>query len=182
MRKEMWLVYLLIDPRDGIVRYVGSTYQIKTRLGAHRSTALCQNADKSKKRVAWLRELSDLGMSPEVSIIFRTKSHVLAGAVEMAYQQQHRDTITNERIHGHPVKADVAVIHAALIVAIDAMANDLSQLRRSFWRAKQRRLSAPKRRHFENQLAWDAERLDALCDAAKLPRFHRTGKGRKAVA
>jgi hypothetical protein len=58
-----WHVYALIDPRDGVVRYVGITYRLVQRLKAH----LADQSDTSK--TAWVTTLRSLGFVPEMRIL-----------------------------------------------------------------------------------------------------------------
>lgn len=57
-------IYMLIDPRDEMVRYVGKTNQdVKKRLSAHMG-------DKSNcHRVHWLNTLKKLGLKPEIILL-----------------------------------------------------------------------------------------------------------------
>lgn len=63
-----WFVYTLKDPRNGDVRYVGWTVNIKRRLYLH-----IWHSDKSKERDSWkARWISSLiaeGVSPEIEVV-----------------------------------------------------------------------------------------------------------------
>src|SRR5260370_36281848 len=62
---KMYLVYVLIDPRDGIVRYVGITDQtINRRLDQH-----LKRTDGNNEKSAWITELVLAGMKPKIKAI-----------------------------------------------------------------------------------------------------------------
>lgn len=56
------VIYLLIDPRNNHVRYVGQTDDIKQRL-------LCHRNQKRKPVGKWIAELESMGLSPEVRVV-----------------------------------------------------------------------------------------------------------------
>lgn len=61
----LYTIYLLIDPRNGEIRYVGATYQnTATRLSAH----LCELGSKRKR--AWIKELRAEGLKPKIEKLF----------------------------------------------------------------------------------------------------------------
>jgi hypothetical protein len=61
-------IYVLKDPRDGSVRYVGKTVQLlKRRLKAHMFEALKKNAPWHSSR--WIRQLSGQGLKPQIEEI-----------------------------------------------------------------------------------------------------------------
>jgi hypothetical protein len=62
-----WKIYSLTDPRDGRVRYVGKTGDIKKRLYLHISNAL--NSRKRNHRLNWIRSLVEVGQLPVLSIL-----------------------------------------------------------------------------------------------------------------
>jgi len=58
------MIYLLTDPRDGGIRYVGITKRVlSTRLSAHLSAA---RLGEQTHRAAWLRVLMGLGLRPRI--------------------------------------------------------------------------------------------------------------------
>jgi hypothetical protein len=57
-------IYLLIDPRDNVIRYVGQAVSPKSRFRAHR---VCGGGNVSL--TLWLIELRDLGMEPEMQLV-----------------------------------------------------------------------------------------------------------------
>lgn len=56
-------VYLLADPRDGAVKYVGASTNPEQRYAQHKSDR-CH-----EKMRAWFTELEEIGMKPEMSIV-----------------------------------------------------------------------------------------------------------------
>ncbi len=63
--ERQWWIYILRDPRDNAIRYVGKTHRIKTRLNTHMSMAGKETNYKSK----WLLHLKRLGLVPTFEII-----------------------------------------------------------------------------------------------------------------
>lgn len=62
---EMIVIYALVDPRTGDVRYVGKTSQkLRTRLRAH----INRSAESRGARhcASWIASLSDIGIAPEI--------------------------------------------------------------------------------------------------------------------
>lgn len=62
-----WTIYALTDPRDGVVRYVGKTYNAKKRLLAHISEAA--RSRRVNKKCSWIKELLLQGGSPTMSVL-----------------------------------------------------------------------------------------------------------------
>jgi len=56
-------IYGLVDPRDFTVRYIGASVDVYTRYRIH----LFERT--GAKKVAWLDELKDLGLKPEIKIL-----------------------------------------------------------------------------------------------------------------
>ncbi len=54
-QEKSWVIYVLIDPRDGRVRYVGKTICLKKRLSSHIKEAM--NGKKHNHRLHWIRDL-----------------------------------------------------------------------------------------------------------------------------
>jgi hypothetical protein len=59
-------IYVLIDPRDGAVRYVGKTSHPCTRRSDHMSEA---RGSTGNHRLHWLRALLALGLEPSLEVI-----------------------------------------------------------------------------------------------------------------
>jgi hypothetical protein len=62
-----WHIYSLTDPRDGRVRYVGKTNDVKRRLYDHISEAL--HRKKRNHRLNWISSLVESGQLPQLSIL-----------------------------------------------------------------------------------------------------------------
>lgn len=63
--KRRWLIYVLIDPRDGSVRYVGrtSSCDVSVRLRQHIKYPCAQ------AKGSWIRLLKSLGMEPRAAVM-----------------------------------------------------------------------------------------------------------------
>jgi predicted GIY-YIG superfamily endonuclease len=61
---KQWHVYVLRDPRDGFVRYVGMTCSANARSKYHKSYA-----DGTARRKLWTAELAICGCRPEFQVI-----------------------------------------------------------------------------------------------------------------
>jgi hypothetical protein len=65
------LIYVLVDPRDYSIRYVGKTNNPSRRLRQH-----CENPNYSNFRVHnWLRMLIGRGLAPKMIIVGRAPPH-----------------------------------------------------------------------------------------------------------
>lgn len=71
-------IYGLADPRTGLVRYVGSTKNLRRRVAQH-----MQGRDGSREKVAWLLEILALGLEP---VVMRLEE---CGAGAAASREQH---------------------------------------------------------------------------------------------
>lgn len=58
-------IYILIDPRNNLVRYVGKTNNIKKRYRAHNNIT----RDKSTHKRNWINELKNIGLKPLMEVI-----------------------------------------------------------------------------------------------------------------
>lgn len=84
-------IYALVDPRTGLIRYIGKTIQsAAARLMAHlQDRGRCH-------RVNWIAELSRLGLKPEIRLIER-----LEGSIP--WQEAERHWIAYGRKNGWPL-------------------------------------------------------------------------------
>ncbi len=76
--RRKWTVYLLIDPRNDEIRYVGaSTYGGKFRLGQH----IADSKEGDGPKDSWIKELLKLGMKPIAADLadYRTCSQMITG-------------------------------------------------------------------------------------------------------
>lgn len=62
-----WFIYVLTDPRDGRIRYVGKTDNLKRRLRMHLHAAM--NAKSRNRRVNWIRSLMLSGLTPCMPVL-----------------------------------------------------------------------------------------------------------------
>lgn len=92
---SIYSVYYLVDPRDGVVRYVGCTESPDQRLYTHIAT----RNTKSVRRDEWILDLLAAGLKPEMKIVFQTVDSSLALQVEKAHQKTHANTITNRDVY-----------------------------------------------------------------------------------
>ena len=64
-------IYVLVDPRDDVVKYCGVTQQsLATRLSMHLSSV---TAGKETPVYRWLRELRELNLKPEIRLVEETE-------------------------------------------------------------------------------------------------------------
>jgi predicted GIY-YIG superfamily endonuclease len=63
----MWFIYSLTDPRDGRIRYVGKTNNVKQRLCGHVQEAL--HSRERNHRLNWIRSLVECGQMPQLCIL-----------------------------------------------------------------------------------------------------------------
>ena len=85
--KRLWRVYALRDPRDHAVRYIGVTSQhLATRLAGH-----CRGIDGSLEKRAWIAELAELGLVPEIVLLdaFYASSMAEAQIVERKWAYRY---------------------------------------------------------------------------------------------
>lgn len=79
------LIYVLIDPRDLRIRYVGqTTIPLAERLRLHVSK---QSLEKDAKSATWLRELRAAGLRPEILPVAAGRDAAHLDALEVAFVQ-----------------------------------------------------------------------------------------------
>jgi hypothetical protein len=61
-------IYKLIDPRDGLPRYVGQTGNPSRRFRQH-----VKNTQAAPEKYAWINELKSIGMTPAMIVIQEVK-------------------------------------------------------------------------------------------------------------
>lgn len=59
-------IYGLADPRDGIIRYIGKSKNLRRRMARHMSA---MNLEKKHHAAAWLRSIVVAGLSPSVIVV-----------------------------------------------------------------------------------------------------------------
>jgi len=60
-----WVIYALVDPRNGAIRYVGRAYEPQVRLRQHLNDVCTSNPAKYR----WLRELKRSDLRPRMEIL-----------------------------------------------------------------------------------------------------------------
>lgn len=75
-------LYVLIDPRDGRLRYVGQTTRLANRRSQYASAA---HTDKPYPAQRWLRKLEALGLQPVFVPVAIAQTHEQLDALEIAW-------------------------------------------------------------------------------------------------
>ena len=101
---EVRQVYVLIDPRDGMPRYVGISKDPRSRLAQH------MNEVENDKR-AWLAELKRMGLSPELEVLETVFE--LEGQVDTVAEARERYWISNLLRSGAPLANIYSVPHSS---------------------------------------------------------------------
>lgn len=68
--------YYLIDPRDESVKYIGQSKNPKQRLFSHITESKIKNKSYYSKKNKWIRELSELGLKPVMTVFQEFKGSV----------------------------------------------------------------------------------------------------------
>jgi len=79
MKAELFYIYVLIDPRNGDVRYVGLCAHPDGRLYGHISES---RTKKKSAKLEWIRELIESGHAPVMEVLECVKGKRRAMAVE----------------------------------------------------------------------------------------------------
>jgi hypothetical protein len=139
MRRE-YAVYLLIDPRDTVVRYVGCSSDVIGRVGGHLSTAYRsrRTASEATPMDAWLLQVRDAGAMPTVQVVFRSRYRSLALDVEHAFHHHHGDTILNRMLATATVYAvsDSPMLNALISYAVANLRGTAEHVRRQARRTR----------------------------------------------
>jgi len=88
MKTTRFLIYSLVDPRDGKTRYIGKTTCGLKRPYKHLQPAVLKR-DKTFKG-NWLRKLAKLGLSPRVKILQQYNHSKLLNIREKYYIEKYR--------------------------------------------------------------------------------------------
>lgn len=106
-RVGRYLIYGLMDPRDRCLCYVGKTHKRRElRLAEHIERAL----DGSTAPVhQWIRELTVLGLSPEVFVLERVPPDLEWGEAERRLIKQWRDWPNEKLPYVHPPQTPKSV-------------------------------------------------------------------------
>lgn len=99
MPKQIFYIYELIDPRTGETRYIGQTRNPTSRLANHISDAL-----PDPKR-AWIAELLDGGLRPEMRVLYETSSPLVDERAEIRKAIAEGASLLNKELnHQSPGK------------------------------------------------------------------------------
>jgi len=85
-------IYGLYDPRNGNLRYIGKTLNLKTRLYLHLREI--RNTHKNQ----WLKNLKDLGLSPEMKVL-----QIIENSDDKDWQDIEKEWISKSLKEGHPL-------------------------------------------------------------------------------
>jgi len=121
--EKLVYVYVLIDPRDSKIRYVGSTINIQATMSRH-STQF-----NNKKKVAWIDELRSVGLKPKIEIIDTTTTKSRT-EVERRWIQHHvakGDNLLNG-VYTHEFNRDAAGLPRSWHKEQRAIAEELGNL------------------------------------------------------
>lgn len=125
MKSKIYSVYLMRDPRDNEVRYLGMSNNVKTRIKQHVMNGQAGLTDSTRDSELsfrrWLSELHSVGTEPLVDIVLETHDKGLASFVERSFQSFHAKTVFNPRISSLPQLGDA---HPALIAGALAFASE----------------------------------------------------------
>lgn len=67
-------IYVLRDPRDRSIKYVGQTRYPATRLSQHVSGAIASHSISKNKKNIWILELLELGKRPIIEFVTTSES------------------------------------------------------------------------------------------------------------
>ncbi len=87
-----WFIYILIDPRDDEVRYVGWTFNINKRYKSHISN---RKQLKHTYKIMWIEQLVSLNMLPKYEIIESGYGVELAAVAEKKWIAYYKNIGTN---------------------------------------------------------------------------------------
>lgn len=88
-------IYGLVDPRDGVVRYIGQSNHIPRRKWQHLREAQRAFPRSGSRKSEWLRELLDAGYEPEI-VILETVPDGEANEAERRWIDRAGDPILND--------------------------------------------------------------------------------------
>lgn len=83
-------IYALHDPRDGSLRYIGKTVNLKRRFYGHAN----ERAPSHKNH--WIAQLKSLGLKPELRVL-----EVIENSDDRDWQEKEREWINRSRAAGH---------------------------------------------------------------------------------
>lgn len=122
----MYYIYGLIDPRDNEIKYIGITNKPKVRLSQHRRAD-----DKRDTKGRWVIELRNIGLKPDMIILFETGSISEASEKEFEYQELYNkdgkllSKCARGRAYENLIKAQVAARERRKNAALAIVNNSL---------------------------------------------------------
>ena len=96
----MKYIYLLVDPTNKKIRYVGATSNPKSRLRQHIQDAAKPKKTPKTKKQNWILSLSKKGISPHMKIIDSKKDEAEARKIEEKTVIKYINTIYNIHMPG----------------------------------------------------------------------------------
>lgn len=85
-------VYHLIDPKDGVVRYVGRCTDPKARLRNHCNESARRN---TTRKHAWINGLLEQNKIPALVVVFTSTSPLISRQRESEEFNRHKETLFN---------------------------------------------------------------------------------------
>lgn len=157
MKQASYSVYLLRDPRDGIVRYVGVTGNLTHRFQIHLSNVTKPKPGEVRRR-EWIKELAAIDAVPVVEVAFSSTEKFAAHFVEKAFQAKHADTILNSRVAKVDLNQDPTVLAGLLSYTTERLRDEA----RHNLHASRRGRSERDRRHLREHSQRLHETVNAL--------------------
>lgn len=87
MSERIYYVYILIDPRDIGIKYVGCSTNPAVRVRNH----MAINPYSESKKDLWLGELKSLNLKPLYEVLFSTNNIEEAAAAELKYFEKYNN-------------------------------------------------------------------------------------------
>ena len=93
---EIAYIYTLCDPRNGIPRYVGKTFDPARRLKDH---IFEHTSWKSSKKISWIKHMRKFGIKPKMEIL-----EVLINPTQEEWDECERQWVTFLKFYGFDLK------------------------------------------------------------------------------
>ena len=84
-------IYVLRDPRDGRVRYVGASANVGHRLSGHLYDALRKKTKSQRPVAVWIRSLHSLRLQPQLEVVEQVAFGTETDASEKKWIRHYRD-------------------------------------------------------------------------------------------
>lgn len=85
MSERIYYIYVLIDPRDGEIKYVGCSTNPAVRARNHMAIM------GGSKKDLWISELKALNLKPSYEVLFSTSNIEKAAAAELEYFEKYNN-------------------------------------------------------------------------------------------